>query len=166
MSKTHFRKIKDPNFLGSWDLMNEEGQYDNKVFTIKFADKEMVKDHKGQDSSCALLHFEEAKPMFLNSTNLKTLLKVTKSPYIEDWTGKKIEITVKKVKAFGDVHDALRIVNRMIAVEPLNIAPHIVTLEACDSLEALKIAWTAIPAKVKKDPEVMAAKEAAKTRVA
>ena len=57
-----------------------------------------------------VMHFvEDVKPMILNATNNKTLAKLFKTPYIEQWYGRKIQIYVEKVKAFGEVWDALRI---------------------------------------------------------
>ena len=47
--------------------------------------------------------------MLLNSTNCKVLSRLTGSPYIEDWTGVEFTVGVEKVKAFGELHDALRI---------------------------------------------------------
>ena len=47
--------------------------------------------------------------MILNATNNKTIAKLFKTPYIEQWTGRKIQIYTEKVKAFGEVWDALRI---------------------------------------------------------
>ncbi|MBQ2443125.1 MAG: hypothetical protein II498_07235, partial [Ruminococcus sp.] len=47
--------------------------------------------------------------MILNSTNMKTITKLFGTPYIEDWSGRRIQIGIEKVKAFGDVVDALRV---------------------------------------------------------
>jgi DNA-directed RNA polymerase subunit RPC12/RpoP len=47
--------------------------------------------------------------MILNATNNKTIAKLLKTPYIEEWAGRKIQIYTEKVKAFGEVWDALRI---------------------------------------------------------
>jgi hypothetical protein len=47
--------------------------------------------------------------MILNKTNCKTITKVYKTPYIEDWANRKIQIYVEQVKAFGDIVEALRI---------------------------------------------------------
>jgi hypothetical protein len=52
---------------------------------------------------------ENCKPMILNATNNKTIAKLFKTPYIEQWAGRKIQIYTEKVKAFGEVWDALRI---------------------------------------------------------
>lgn len=107
--KTHFKKLKNPNYLGSWDLMDSEGKIQNLVMHIADVKKEIVFDGTGKSEECVVLHFKEKKPMVMNSTNLKTVSKVLDTPFIEEWIGQPIEITVKKVRAFGETHDALRI---------------------------------------------------------
>ena len=52
---------------------------------------------------------EHKKPMICNVTNAKAIEKLARSAYTEDWVGQRIQIGVEKVKAFGDIHDALRI---------------------------------------------------------
>jgi hypothetical protein len=48
--------------------------------------------------------------MILNKTNCKIIEKVYKTPYTEEWGGKKIKIYAQSgVRAFGDIVDALRI---------------------------------------------------------
>lgn len=92
--------------------MDKEGLIKDKVVTIKSTVKEMVHDGKGGQSECSVIHFKECKPMVANATNLKTISKVLKSVFVEDWIGQKIILTVKKVKAFGEVHDAIRVVDK------------------------------------------------------
>jgi FKBP-type peptidyl-prolyl cis-trans isomerase 2 len=139
--KTHFRKIKSPNYLGSWDLMNDDGTFVKKVMTIKKASTKQITDQRGQTSDEAVLEFENYKPMILNHTNVRAIAKALKSPYIEDWIGKQITIYVKNVKAFGEYHDALRI-------EP--IAPKVAKENTLSkerfnkALEALKTGQTTI----------------------
>lgn len=47
--------------------------------------------------------------MNLNATNSKTIQKIYKTPYIEDWIGRKIQIFATPVKVGKEVVDALRI---------------------------------------------------------
>jgi hypothetical protein len=54
----------------------------------------------------------------MNSTNLKTIHKTLGTPFIEDWVGKKIELSVEKVKAFGEIHDALRVAKVNLELDP------------------------------------------------
>ena len=57
------------------------------------------------------MHFtENVKPLVLNATNSKTITKLLKTPYIEQWAGRKIQLYVEQgIKAFGDVVDAIRV---------------------------------------------------------
>lgn len=118
MSKTHFKKLRNPDYLGSWDLADDAGNFRNKIVTISKIDKKMVHDGKGGQEECVTVSFQECKPMIMNSTNLKTIWKSLDTPFIEDWESKKIELTVQKVKAFGEVHDALRVVKTSLELTP------------------------------------------------
>jgi len=114
MSKTHIKKLRNPNYIGSWDLFDDDGNATNKIVTITGIKKEPVHDGKGGQEDCTVMYLKETKPMILNATNIKMLCAVLGSPFIEDWYGRQIELTVSKVKAFGEIHDALRIVGRTI----------------------------------------------------
>jgi hypothetical protein len=111
--KTHFKKLRNPNYIGSWDLADADGNFKDLTVTIKGAKKEMVHDGKGGQEECSVIELAGLKPMVANATNLKMIAKVLKSPYIEDWTGKQIILTVKQVKAFGEMHDAIRVKNEL-----------------------------------------------------
>ncbi|MGN0462956.1 MAG: hypothetical protein ACI4HZ_11010 [Ruminococcus sp.] len=104
---THWKKLTNPNYLGAYSI--ENGQ--DLILTIDYVKEEKVTGTDGKKDDCVVCHFKErtAKPMILNATNMKTITKLFKSPYIEDWAGKQIQIGIEKVKAFGDVVDALRV---------------------------------------------------------
>lgn len=108
---------KNPNYLGSWDLY--ETPNNTLVATIKdIVDEKVV--NNGQKEDCTVVHFREnIKPMILNVTNKKTLVKLYKTKETQHLIGKQIAITFEKVKAFGKVTDALRIKNEI----PKSIAP-------------------------------------------
>lgn len=105
-TKTHFKKLMNKEYLGSWDLPN--GQ--DIIATISKSGPEKVIGADGKKEDCFVIHFSDVeKPMIANMTNSKMIAKLVGSPYIEDWVGKKIQIGVEKVRAFGDVVDALRV---------------------------------------------------------
>jgi len=143
--KTHIKKLRNPNYIGSWDLMDENGIAKNRIFTISGVKNEMVFDGKGGNEECTVLEFSSSKPMILNSTNIKTICKVLDTPFIEDWIGKKIELTVKKIKAFGEMHDALRIVSTDLELTPKHpkwAGAKKALLEKTVTIEAIKKTYT------------------------
>lgn len=72
----------------------------------------MVIGADGKKEECVVCHWlEKEKPMILNATNLKMITKLSGSPYIEDWNGMKVKIGTEKVRAFGEVVEALRVRN-------------------------------------------------------
>ncbi len=106
MSKTHWKKLHNPDYLGAYAL--DPGQ--EPVYTIRSVQKETVTGSDGKKEECTVVRFSEnVKPMILNVTNAKTIEKIYKTPFIEEWAGKKIKIYATEVKAFGDAVDALRI---------------------------------------------------------
>lgn len=117
--KTHFKKLQNPNYLGAWDLVKEDGTFGDIVVTIEAVVKENVHDGKGGTELCNVLKLTGSKPMVLNSTNMKAIAKALKSPFVEDWNGGQVRIKVEKVKAFGEVHDALRIDPKPVQKEVL-----------------------------------------------
>lgn len=106
MSQTHWKKLQNPDYLGAYSLNPGE----DLILTIASVRQEKVTGTDGKKEGCMVARFKEnVKPMILNVTNCKTIEKLYKTPYIEEWAGRKIQIYAEKVKAFGDVVDALRI---------------------------------------------------------
>lgn len=105
--KTHWKKLINPDYIGAYAL--DPGK--DLIVTIKSVGREIVTGPDGKKEECTVAHFEEqdVKPMILNSTNSKMIQKIYKTPYIEDWSGRKIQLYVEKIKAFGELVEALRI---------------------------------------------------------
>lgn len=103
---THWKKLENPEFIGAYAFQPDE----HKVVTIKSVRREMVSGADGKREECTVVHFAESeKPLILNATNGKAIAKVAKTPYIEQWTGVRIELHVERVKAFGEIVDAVRV---------------------------------------------------------
>lgn len=100
--------MKNPNYLGSWDLVTPEGDYGTIDVQILSATQEMVQNGDKKEE-CMVLQIKGYKPMICNTTNAKAIAQALGSDFIEDWAGKTIRIGVKKVRAFGDMHNALRV---------------------------------------------------------
>lgn len=104
---THWKKLTNPDYLGAYAL--QPGQ--ELIVTIKSVANEVVTGTDGKKETCSVMRFEEdVKPLVLNATNSKTITKLLKTPYIEQWKGRKIQLYVENgIKAFGDIVDAIRV---------------------------------------------------------
>lgn len=161
MSKTHIDKLRNPNYLGGWDLQDENGKTNDIIVTIKEVKSEFVFNQKAQMEEPVLtVFFNECKPIILNATNRKTLKKVTDTSYIEEMAGKRIQLTTKRIKAFGEFHDAIRIVNAVpTVIEQVDVSKCKATLNEAKTLQELVSKWESLTANEKKTTEVIAEKE-------
>ena len=110
------RMGKNPNYLGSWDL--DELPNRELILTIEqIKDEEVVS--AGQKEICTVCHWTDKtfKPMILNVTNKKTICKLYKTKDTEKLKGKTVIIGIEKVKAFGNIYEALRIRPRIPQVK-------------------------------------------------
>ena len=107
---------KNPNYLGSWDL--EELPNREATLTIaRIVDEDVVTN--GNKERCTVCYWTDSnfKPMIWNVTNKKTVAKLYHTKNTEQLVGKAVVVGIEKVKAFGDVHDALRIRKRIPKLE-------------------------------------------------
>jgi hypothetical protein len=107
MAKTHWKQLVNTDYLGAYALKDGE----DTVLTINTVVQEMVTGTGGKKETCTVAHFAEnnVKPMILNRTNMKMITKLYKSPYIEDWSGKRIQIFQDTTKLAGETVECLRI---------------------------------------------------------
>lgn len=105
--QTHYKRLMNPDYLGAYAL--DPGK--DLIVTIRSVANEMIIGADGKKEECIVARFGERdiKPMILNATNCKAITKLAGSPFIENWQGLKIQLYVEKVKAFGDVVEALRV---------------------------------------------------------
>ena len=108
-----------PQYLGSWDCI--EGEL---ILTISDFKEEMVEGDAGRKQKKCILYFSEqgVKPMVCNLTNRKMIAKLYHTTDSTKLKGKLVKIGTEKVKAFGDIHDALRI-RPVIPTAPRQNAP-------------------------------------------
>jgi len=106
---THWKKLTNPNYIGSHDF--QPGQ--ELTVTIETIINEVVECFDGskmKKETCIIAKFKGAKkPMILNRTNCKIISRNLDSSYIEDWAGKTITLYVAKVRAFGELVEAIRV---------------------------------------------------------
>lgn len=110
MTKTHWKKLQNPDYLGAYSLADTNGKYTEQFVTITKVELKRVKGLNNKEEDCITCWFKQyPKPMILNATNCKQLVKLTGSEFIENWVGKSVTLYVSKVRAFGENVDALRI---------------------------------------------------------
>lgn len=102
---THWKKLTNPLYMGSYSLLPGE----EKVVKIISVAKEKVIGTDGKETECVVAKLKDEKPIILNKTNMKTLTKVFGTPFIEQWVNQKVTVFTDKVQAFGDKVEALRI---------------------------------------------------------
>lgn len=108
---THWKKLTNPNYIGAHDFQPNE----KITVTIDKVQKEMVKGPDGKEEQCIVATLIGAKkPLILNKTNCKIIAKILETPYVENWNGGKIILYVAKVKAFGELVDAIRVENKKV----------------------------------------------------
>ena len=113
MALTHWKKLTNPDYLGAYSI--EDGK--DLILTIAQVRLETVIGADGKKDECMVCYWQEnQKPMILNATNAKMIQKLLGTPYIENWSGHKVQIGTEKVKAFGDVVDALRVRKKLPSV--------------------------------------------------
>ncbi len=105
--KTHWKKLHNPDYLGAYSLMQGDTPIELTV-TIKSVSVAGVMGADGKKEDNMVAQIVNNKPMVINATNAKVLEKLY-SPFVEDWAGKQITLFVARIKAFGEVVDALRI---------------------------------------------------------
>ena len=103
---THWKKLTNPHYIGAYAFQpNEE-----KPVSIKSVGQEEVTNPEGGKESCIVAHFvQPEKPLILNKTNCMSIEKLAGTPDIEQWPGVGIILYVQRVKAFGELVEAVRI---------------------------------------------------------
>lgn len=95
-------------FLGGWSFENG----DETLTIASIGEEEMYDAESGGKKKGLAVRFEEKElPMVLNVTNAETIAEVTGTDRLADWIGRKIIVGTSKVKAFGKMHDAIRVRN-------------------------------------------------------
>ena len=105
---THWKKLTNPNYLGSYAFQPGE----EKPLTIKTVCTEAVTspEKPDQKETCIVAYFQQPeKPLILNKTNCKSIERLAGTPNIEEWAGVGVILCVQRVKAFGELVDAVRI---------------------------------------------------------
>ena len=141
---THWKKMVNPKYLGSHDLFISDGKYSEVTVEITNVQVEEVIGEGNKKDNCLVAHLKGMKPLIVNRTNAKTISKLAGSPAIERWVGVQVVLTVSKVKAFGAVHDAIRVKDQKVNVTPKDYTKEIEAINACANMTALVALWQSL----------------------
>ncbi len=114
MEKTHWKKLYNPNYFGAWRF--QDGK--DIVLTIDHMANEIVTGENGKKEECVVMYFrEDEKPLICNVTNSKTISKLFKTPYIEEWSGRRIQLYLDKNVRFGkEIVEGVRVRDYLPAI--------------------------------------------------
>ena len=106
------------NYLGGWSFADGD-----QVLTIKdVLEQEVRSKDSGTELKLTAIFEETDLPMVLNRTNADMIARVTGTSYTGGWIGKKIKVGTSKVRAFGDVFDAIRVRDEKITAASMEKA--------------------------------------------
>ena len=100
--------MKSNDVFPSKYLKAEDLDGDMQV-TITHVSKESFKSDKGDEVKPCAYFNETPKGLIVNKTNWKLLVEATGEEDSDNWTGKKVTLTIVDVDAFGDVVSAIRV---------------------------------------------------------
>lgn len=101
----HWKKTTNPNYIGEWDF--EDGK--DQIVQVKDVKAEVIQNQQGREEKSVMYFENGVKPLILNVTNMKAIEKSTGTPYQDEWVGKKLQLYVTLVSAFGDTTKAVRV---------------------------------------------------------
>ena len=103
--KHHWKEALPGEYLGAYSLNGQD-----LVVTIQTAAKEIITGANGKREECLVLHFkEQIMDMVCNRTNAKTITKILGTPFLEDWSGKKIQLYPTTTKFGGELVECIRV---------------------------------------------------------
>lgn len=159
---THWKKFHNYEYLGSYSI--KEGE--TLTATIKSLGTEKVTGQNGKKEDCFVIHFSEnLKPFICNRTNAKAITKALRTPYIEQWKGKKIELFVSRVNAFGESVDAIRVKDIATVTTQIDPTEAIFKLQGCATLIELQQVYKSLSKLEQNDPNVISVKDDLKTKL-
>lgn len=153
-NETHWKMHFDYEYIGSHNL--KEGE--EVIVTIKSVRDELVfKPSQNEEVKKLIVQFEEETDlkMILNVTNSKMLERLFKTPHINQWEGKRIQIYAADIEAFGHKMKALRI-RDVLPKSDVDVTASLKIINSCKTLVALKAAYIKLPVEQKNHKDVLA----------
>lgn len=150
-NKTHYKDFFKSNVLTDGDFNYDQ---DTVATIVQVADVELDTRDGKQMTTCIILD-GYGKPMKAPNVVLKNCKTALKSPYIEDWVGKQVSIYVEKgLKAFGGVHDVLRVRPYAPRVQ-VDLTQYTNQLNACQTVDDLYKTHGSFRKAIQDNPQIL-----------
>lgn len=104
MSKTHWKQLVNPDYLGAYSI--PEGE--DLAVVIDSVGPEEITGTSGKKEVCSVARLRGNKPWILNMTNQKSIARLY-GPYIEDWQGKAVTLYASTTKLAGEMVECIRV---------------------------------------------------------
>src|SRR5690606_1388628 len=104
MSKTHWKQLVNPDYLGAYSI--PEGE--DLTVMIESVASEEITGTNGKKEICSVARLKGNKPWILNMTNQKAISRLY-GPYIEDWQGKPVTLYASTTKLAGEAVECIRV---------------------------------------------------------
>lgn len=179
-NKTHWKKNNDSRYISGEDLKaGIKGLKPEMVVEIiSFEDTETFDQNQNKQIVKTGLNLREHqgqivyKPVILNNTNAKFLIKEFQSEYMEDWIGKPFVLYaqqdrrhgyVARFKKYYPTKQTKQIEQPKVSQEDINTI--VEQFDLMTDIEQIKKYWEGLSIAEKNVPEILTAKESAKTRL-
>ena len=178
-TKTHWKKNNDSRYISGEDLhASLKGLKPEMIVQIvSFKDADTFDQKSQKDLTKTGLNLQELngaylyKPVILNNTNAKFLIKEFGSEYIEDWFGKPFVIYAHQDRRHGYVARFKKYYpNQAATPQPPQASPEDIktVLEQIDlqtDIEGLGKYYLGLDSNLKANAQIIAAKDAAKIKL-
>lgn len=143
MEKIHINQFGNSNFIGSWDLMDQnENYFDLNVTIVGIGETEVYNQTKKSKEMVKTLQLKNHLPMILNSTNRTTLIDLFGTGLIHKWIGRTFTLYVEHIIVARKKTPALRIRKVLPSIEKKPFTPE--SPKWNDAIVALKNGTTTI----------------------
>lgn len=87
----HYAKLFDNEFVGAWDLTDDNDEPTDKTVTIERVEKKVIKGPRGETGKPVLYFKGTKKGMVCNVTNARTIAGLYSND-VASWVGKRITL--------------------------------------------------------------------------
>ncbi len=104
MTKTHWRIVAGKEYLVG-EMLNDK----EVILTIEKVERIEIQNQKGKEIKPVAFFKGTEQRLVLNTTNMRSIAKALKTPFIEEWAGKQITLIPVQGRFFGEDQTVIRI---------------------------------------------------------